>query len=171
MKFFFKYFLILLVSLLIFQISKAEQILKYANIDQVIKETKVGSNMISKINEIDKANIKKLNTYEEELKSIENEIKLKKNIISDQEFEKEVNNLKKKVADFNNEKNLMVKNFNEIKKKELQIFFDMINPIVQNYMNEQSIDILFNSNHIFMGNKNSDLTKQLIDEINKRLNN
>ena len=157
--------------MLIFQISKAEQILKYANIDQVINETKVGSNMISKINEIDKANIKKLNTYEEELKSIENEIKLKKNIISDQEFEKEVNNLKKKVADFNNEKNLMVKNFNEIKKKELQIFFDIINPIVQNYMNEQSIDILFNSNHIFMGNKNSDLTKQLIDEINKRLNN
>ena len=171
MKLFFKYFLILLVSLLFFQISKAEQILKYANIDKVIKETKVGSNMISKINEIDKANIKKLNTYEEELKSIENEIKLKKNIISDQEFEKEVNNLKKKVADFNKEKNLMVKNFNEIKKKELQIFFDIINPIVQNYMNEQSIDILFNSNHIFMGNKNSDLTKQLIDEINKKFNN
>ena len=171
MKLFFKYFFILSFSLLIFQISKAEQILKYANIDQVIKETKVGSNMISKINEIDKANIKKLNTYEEELKSLENEIKLKKNIISDQEFEKEVNNLKKKVANFNNEKNLMVKNFNEIKKKELQIFFDIINPIVQNYMNEQSIDILFNSNHIFMGNKNSDLTKQLIDEINKKFNN
>ena len=171
MKLFFKYFFILSFSLLIFQISKAEQILKYANIDKVIKETKVGSNMISKINEIDKANIKKLNTYEEELKSLENEIKLKKNIISDQEFEKEVNNLKKKVANFNNEKNLMVKNFNEIKKKELQIFFDIINPIVQNYMNEQSIDILFNSNHIFMGNKNSDLTKQLIDEINKKFNN
>ena len=122
MKLFFKYFLILLVSLLIFQISKAEQILKYVNIDQVIKETKVGSNMISKINEIDKANIKKLNIYEEELKSIENEIKLKKNIISDQEFEKEVNNLKKKVADFNKEKNLMVKNFNEIKKKNCKFF-------------------------------------------------
>ena len=171
MKLFFKYFLILLVSLLFFQISKSEQILKYANIDKVIKETKVGSNMISKINEIDKANIKKLNIYEEELKSIENEIKLKKNIISDQEFEKEVNNLKKKVADFNKEKNLMVKSFNEIKKKELQIFFDKINPIVQNYMNEHSIDILFNSNHIFMGNTNSDLTKKLIDEINNKFNN
>ncbi len=171
MKLFLKFFLILLVSSLIVQISKAEQILKYANIDQVIKETKIGNTMISKINELDQANIKKLDSYEKELKSIENEIKLKKNIISDQEFEKDVNNLKKKVADFNKEKNLMVKNFNEIKKKELKIFFDKINPIVQNYMNEQSIDILFNSNHIFMGNKNSDLTKQLIDEINSKLNN
>ena len=58
----------------------------------------------------------------------------------------------------------MVKNFNDIKKKELKIFFDMINPVVQNYMNEKSIDILFNSNHIFMGNKNSDLTNQLITD-------
>ena len=57
------------------------------------------------------------------------------------------------------------------KDTELKIFFDMINPIVQNYMNEKSIDILFNSNHIFMGNKNSDLTKQLINEINKKINN
>ena len=68
-------------------------------------------------------------------------------------------------------KNSAKPNNNVNKKKELKIFFDKINPIVQNYMNEQSIDILFNSNHIFMGNKNSDLTKQLIDEINKKFNN
>ena len=65
----------------------------------------------------------------------------------------------------------MAKNFNDIKKKELKIFFDMINPIVQNYMNEKSIDILFNSNHIYIGNKNSDLTKQLIEEINNKVSN
>ena len=169
MKLLLKYFLIILISLLFFQISKAEQILKYANIDQVIKETKIGNKMINKINKLDQANIKKLTSYEEELKSIENEIKLKKNIISEQEFEKEVNDLKKKISDFNKEKKLMVKNFNDIKKKELKKFFDMINPIVQNYMDNKSIDILFNSNHIFMGNKNSDLTKQLIKEINNKI--
>ena len=158
-------------SLSVFQISKAEQILKYANIDQIIKETKIGNKMIKKINNLDQENIKKLNSYEEELKNIENEIKLKKNIISEQELEKEVNDLKKKIANFNKEKNLMVKNFNDIKKKELKIFFDMINPVVQNYMNEKSIDILFNSKNIFMGNKNSDLTNQLIEEINNKVSN
>ena len=171
MKFFFKIIIIFLFSLSVFQISKAEQILKYANIDQIIKETKIGNKMLKKINNLDQENIKKLNSYEEELKNIENEIKLKKNIISEQEFEKEVNDLKKKIANFNKEKNLMVKNFNDIKKKELKIFFDMINPVVQNYMNEKSIDILFNTNHIFMGNKNSDLTNQLIEEINNKVSN
>ena len=65
----------------------------------------------------------------------------------------------------------MVKKLNDIKKKVLQIFFDAKNTIVQNYMNEKSIDILFNSNHIFMGNKKSDLTKKLIDEINNKIKN
>ena len=166
----FKTSLIILIFFSIIQISKAEQILKYANMDQVIKETKIGKKMIIKINKIDETNIKKLNSFEEELKSIENEIKLKKNIISDQEFEKEINDLKKKIANFNKEKKLMVKNFNEIKKKELQLLFDTINPIVQNYMDKNSIDIILNSNNIYIGNKKSDLTKQLIEEINNNVN-
>ena len=167
----FKTSLIILIFFSIIQISKAEQILKYANMDQVIKETNIGNKMIKKINEIDQENIKKLSSYENELKNIENEIKLKKNIISEQEFEKEINDLKKKIADFNKEKNQMVKNFNNIKKKELKILFDIINPIVQNYMDKNSIDIILNSNNIYIGNKKSDLTNQLIEEINNSVNN
>ena len=165
----FKLSLTILISLSIFQTTHAEQILKYANMDQVIKETNIGNKMIKKINEIDQENIKKLSSYENELKNIENEIKLKKNIISEQEFEKEINDLKKKIADFNKEKNLMVKNFNNIKKKELKILFDKINPIVQNYMDKNSIDIIFNSKNIYIGNKKSDLTKVLIEEINNNV--
>ena len=171
MKFIFKFFLITLIFLFISQGSKAEQILKYANIDKIIKETKIGINMLNKINELDKENIKKLNSFEQELKSKENEIKSKKNLISDQEFEKEINNFKKKLSDFQKEKKIMVTNLKEIKNKELKVFFEKINPIVQNYMNEKSIDILFNSNNIYMGNKNSDLTNELIEEINKKLSN
>ena len=46
----------------------------------------------------------------------------------------------------------------------------MINPVVQNYKNENQL-IYFNTNHIFMGNKNSDLTNQLIEEINNKVSN
>ena len=96
MNLLYKLLLITLVSLSIFETTKAEQIIKYINMDQVIKETKIGKKMITKISEIDQENIKKLSSYEKDLKSIENEIKLKKNIISEQEIEKEVSDLKKK---------------------------------------------------------------------------
>ena len=63
----------------------------------------------------------------------------------------------------------MVKKLNDFKKDELKNFFDKINPIIQNYLDQNSIDMLLNSKNIFMGNKNSDLTNQIIDEINKKL--
>ena len=169
MNFFYKNILIIFIFILINQHSNAENNFKFVNIDLIIKETKIGNEMLSKIDKIDKTNIKKLNSFEVELKKIENDIKLKKNVLSDLQFEKEVNDLKVKIAEYNKEKNLMVKKLNEIKKKELQIFFEKINPIIQNYMNKNSIEMLFNSKNIFMGNKNSDLTEKLIDEINSKI--
>ncbi len=169
MKFFFKNILFFFIFIFLIQSSYAEQKFKFVNIDLIIKETKIGSQMLDKINQLDQSNIQKLNSFEKELKKIEKDIKLKKNILSDLQFENEVNDLKVKISDYNKKKDLMVKKLKEIKKKELQIFFEKINPIVQDYMTINSIEMLFNSKNIFMGNKNSDLTKQLIDEINNKI--
>ena len=169
MNFFLKNILTFCIFILLIQPSYSEQKLKFVNIDLIIKETKIGSQMLDKINKLDQTNINRLNSFEAELKKLEKDIKLKKNILSDLQFEKEVNDLKIKIADYNKKKDLMVRKLNETKKKELQVFFEKINPIVQNYMNINSIEMLFNSKNIFMGNKNSDLTKQLIDEINNKI--
>ena len=63
----------------------------------------------------------------------------------------------------------MVINFNKIKQSELNNLFEKINPIIQNYMNENSIGILLNSKNIFMGRKEIDLTQQLIKEIDNKI--
>ena len=54
--------------------------------------------------------------------------------------------------------------------KELDSLFKKINPIIQNYMNKNSIEVLLDRKNIFIGSINSDLTKILIDEINKATN-
>ena len=137
--------------------------------DQIVKETNIGNQMLIKIDKLDKQNVEKLNSFETQLKNDENQLKLKKNIISDEEFEKELALIKAKLDKFTKEKNLMVRKLNDFKKDELKKFFDKINPIIKNYLDQNSIDMLLNSKNIFMGNKNSDLTKQIIDEINKKL--
>ena len=164
-----KFLIFIFIFLLISTFVNAEQKLKYANIELIIQETNVGKAMLKRINQIDQANFDKLKSFEEELKNLENEIKIKKNIISEQELEREVSKLKAKIADFNEEKNSMVKNLKKVKNKELKIFFDKINPIVKNYMNDNSIEILFNSKDVFIGSKKSDLTEKLIKEINNKI--
>ena len=71
-----------------------------------------------------------------------------------------------KISNFNNQKKIMINNLADIKKKELNLFFKNINPVVQKYMSENSIDIIINNKNIFMGNKNSDITNDLIEKIN-----
>ena len=60
----------------------------------------------------------------------------------------------------------MVEELTNIKNKELNLFFENIKPVVQNYMNENSIDMIVNSKNIFMGNNKSDITNDLIEKIN-----
>ncbi len=148
--------------------SYAEQIIKFVNIDKIINETNIGKKLLNKINKLDQINIDKLKSFEKEIQNRQNEINQKKNIIAQQELEKEVVGLKKKISDFNNQKNNMVKELNEIKNQELSQFFENIKPIIQNYMNDNSIDMIINSKNIFIGNKNSDLTNALINEINNK---
>ena len=60
----------------------------------------------------------------------------------------------------------MVEELSNTKNKELNLFFENIKPIIQNYMNDNSIDMIINSKNIFMGDKNSDITTDLIEKIN-----
>lgn len=161
-----KILIILLLFFFNFQYVLADNNFKFADIDKIIQETTIGKKTINKINEIEKSNIKKLKGFEKELKNLEDSINVKKNIISKEEYNKEIRALKYKLSDFNDKKNEMVKQFTTTKNNELQLLFKTINPIIQDYMEKNSIEILFNSKNIFMGNKDLDLTEILINEIN-----
>ena len=149
----------------------ASQNVKFADIDIIVQNSKIGKKTLNKIEKANKSNIEKLNNFQKQLKDRENEIKIKKNIISEEEFQKEVENLKIKFSDFKKKKDLIVKDFSDLKNNELKALFGKINPIIENYMKENSIDILINSKNIFIGSVKSDLTQALIDEIDRKFQN
>ena len=168
----FKKFIFIVCFLSIGNISAyANQNVKFADIDTIVQNSKIGKETLSKIENANKFNIEKLSNFQKQLKDKENEIKIKKNIISEEEFKKEVETLKSQLTDFNNKKDLMVKDFSDFKNSEIKALFAKINPIIQNYMNENSIEILINSKNIFIGSIKSDLTQVLIKEINSKIKN
>ena len=168
----FKKFIFIICFLSLSNISAyASQNVKFADIDIIVQNSKIGKETLSKIENANKSNIEKLSNFQKQLKDRENEIKIKKNIISEEEFKKEVENLKNQLAEFNKKKDLMVKEFSDLKNDELAALFAKINPIIQNYMRENSIEILMNSKNIFIGNIKADLTQLLINEINSKVEN
>ena len=158
-----------ILFLFLFLPLQADDKFKFANMDTIIKKTEYGIKMLNKIDQLDKENVSKLKAYEDDLKKLEKQINLKKNVVSEIELDKEIKELKLKINSYKQEKDLMVKKLNQIKNNELKIFFNKVNPIIQNYMNKNSIQILFNSKNVIMGNKNADLTDVLIQEINSKI--
>ena len=162
------YFLILFF-IFFFTNSYANNKVVFVDIDFLINNSTIGKKIIKKLENEDKKNIEILKKRETSLKNVEQEIKKKKNIISNEEFQKEINLLKTKISQFNSEKNLMVKNFKNLKNNELNNVLNEFNKIIQNYMTENSIDIVFDKKNIYIGKGSIDITLIILENIEKQL--
>ena len=169
--FFFKNFFIIAFIILSFsKILHANEKIFFLDMEYVVKNTNIGKSALIKIKNINKKNIEELKKKETELKKIEENIKKKQNILSKEELDKEIKNLRDQVNLFRIEKDNMVKDINETKNKELKKLYEEINPIIQSYMNENNINILLDVKHIVAGKTNSNITDDIINEINKQKN-
>ena len=73
----------------------AEKIV-YLNIEKIMKSSKAGISIIKKINKTNEENLKKFKKIEENLKNDEQDLIAKRNILSEEEFKKKFDLLKKK---------------------------------------------------------------------------
>ena len=58
-----------------------------------------------------------------------------------------------------------------LKEKKLDNFLKKVQPIIQEYMKENKIDIVLEKKQIFIGNNNIDISNDIIKLINKKVNN
>lgn len=142
----------------------------FVDVDYVLKNSNVGKEALKKINNLDKKNIDTLKKKNSELQKLEIELKNKKNIITEDAFQLELKNLKEKVNDYKKEKKTMVSNLNKFKNEEISKVFEQISPIISQYMEKNSIKIVFDSKNIFMGASSSDITNTILEEINNQIN-
>ena len=142
----------------------------FIDIDFILKNSNFGKSILNEIENLNKKNIDELKNKEKELKKKEEEIKSKKKILSEEEFKKEVDLLKEKIKKYRIYKDELVKNFKQNKNEKLNLFFKEVNPIIQKFMDKNSIDILLDRKNVFIGKKNSDITNQIIEELNKNSN-
>ena len=163
-----KFLLIFFIFLISTNLSNSKET-AFVDIDYIVANSNIGKKVLENINKLDKKNVENLRKKNKSLQELEINIKNKKNVVSEDVFNKEVVSFQKKVQEFKVEKNKIVKNFNNFKRKELENVFKKISPIINDYMEENSISVLLDSKNIFMGSKKSNLTEDILDKINKEL--
>jgi len=162
---------LILITVLFFSfnltITSANENIRYINVDEILNNSDLGKIIIDKLKKQNDINLDKIKTKENEIKKENEELTKLKNIITEEEFSKKLIILKKKIDDFNILKKELSDELNEFKKKEIKLFFEKINPIIEKYMEQNSIALILDKKNIFVARSDYDMTKELLDLINK----
>ena len=143
------------------------QTIVFIDIDKIIQKSKSGTIVLNNLKKFQNQNNKKLQIKKEKLINDENEIKKLKNVLSEEDLNKKITVLKKNINEFNNEKLRLNEAFLN-KKNELFIeYMKKINPMIEKYMDENSITLVLEKKNIFIANSKNDITDDIIKIIDQ----
>ena len=165
-KIFFISFLIYFFNILPLQ---SDDKVTFLNLDAVLSNSKIGKTIVQQLNELNENNSKNFKIEREKIKKKEEDLIAKQNILSKEEFNSKLSDLKQEIDIFNKEKNIKIIDYEKLKKKELDKFIKRITPLIENYTIDNSISLVVNQKNIFIGNKKYDITRDIIDLVDNNL--
>ena len=168
-----KFLIIIFFYLIIIVPSSAssQEKVVFLDINLVLSKSNKGKLILKKLDEKNKANLSQLKLKEDILKNLEIDLEKKKNILSENELEDQINDLKNKIINFKKEKKILTDEFNKFKNKEIAALMQLINPIISDYVEKNSINLVIDKNNILIGKKSYDITQDILELVNKKLNN
>ena len=156
-----------LISIPVFSSEK----IAYLDVEKIMQDSVAGKSIIAQIKK--KRELVISNFKKKEKQIIEKEKKLisQKNILSKEEFEKKLISLRNDISTFQKER---TKSANEIAAKRVKASTKLISkltPILEDYSKKNSIKIIVQKKHIVMGRTEDDITKDILDIMNKTVKN
>jgi Skp family chaperone for outer membrane proteins len=164
-----KFFFVLFFLILTTNILKAENRVSYLDIDFIITNTLAGKKLLASLKKEEELKVNKFKLNDENFKNKEIKILAKKNLISDQEINKELELLQIEFQKYRKEKIKEANGLKDKRNKNIMNFLNLINPIIEKYMNDNSIHILLDKKNVFIANKDYDITNNLIELINNQI--
>jgi len=150
-----------------FNLLKANELISYVDMDLLMNSSEPGKSITSQLTAIHKKTTTELKKIEEELKKEESDLIKQKNVISNEEFEKKLSLLRNKASDYQKQR----KKFNDsINKKRLDAtseLISLIQPILAEYANNNSISIIFQKKNIIIGKTELDITEDILKILNE----
>ena len=163
------FFFIVVILLLSINNLKAEDKVAYLDIDYILTNTLAGKSLLKSLKQNEEIKISKFKSSDENFKNDEMKILAKKNLISNEELKNELKQLQIKFQDYRKKKNEELEILKKKRNTNIINFINLINPIIEKYMADNSIYILMDKKNIFIANNNYDITKKLIELIDNQI--
>ena len=164
-----KFLIIFFCFFLNIHASSADQKIVYLNLDAIVQNSVPGKLILEQLDTRKNKNIENFKLREKRLRDKEIDIIKKKNIILKEEFENQVSLLRNEMNIYNEEKEKIFLEFEKNKNKKLNVFLEKITPIIENFVKDNSINIVLNEKNLFIASKKFDITDEIIELVNKTI--
>ena len=165
----YKSLIILILIIFLNENVAAQEKIKYINLDLIIKNTNAGKLILENLEIKKNENIKSFKIKEDKIIKDEQDLVAKKNILSQEEFNSKLAKLKKNLKVYKDEKQNKINEFEKNKKQLINNFFKQITPLIEDYVKNNSIDLVVSKNNVFMASKKLDITNDIIQIIDEKI--
>lgn len=140
----------------------------YIDINLILNNSEIGKSLNIYLQEINKKNIDILKKLENDLKDKEENLISQKNILEKNEFEKKLNILSTEIKEYRSEKKNLQDKLNNIKIENTQKILKLLNPIITDFVEKNSISFVLPKKNIIVGQKKLDITDRIIILLNEQ---
>ncbi len=164
----FKIILVTLVLFITFQIKLYAEI-RYVDFKYVLNESKAGKEAQVYLKKKLDNGIKDLKAKEKSIQEEEKKIIQQKKVISAEEYKKQVKALREKVSSLQTQRTKLLDSVAKQRTKARSELLKTLNPIIKNYMKENTIRLVLEKKSILLADENLNITKEITDLLNQKL--
>ena len=154
--FFFKY-----------NLAFSEEKIAFIDLNYIINNSVSGQSINKHIKDIRNKKVKDFEEIERKIKIDENELISQKNIIDEDVYNSKVNEIRKRINNYKTDRQSFNKSIEEKKIKYTNKLLEKLNPIISDYVEQNSIKIVLPKKMIIIGKKNLDITIPILKILEK----
>ena len=163
--------LLILIFLIFFsKISLShEKSIVYIDLNKIMHNSLAGKSINSQLELNHKKNISKFKIIEEQLKKDESEIISQKNVLTKEEFEKKIIDLRDKANKFRKERNSNIDNLNNQRLEATSKMITLVRPILSEFSDKNSISLIIDKKNIIIGKTLLDITDDILKIVDEKI--
>ena len=141
----------------------------YLDLNIIMENSNAGKSINSQLEANHKRNIANFQKLEEVLKNEEAKIISQKTVISKEDFEKKIMNLRDKANKYRKERNDSINNLNNQRLDATQKMIKLIRPILSEYSDNNSISLIIQKRNIIIGKTSLDITNDILKIVDEKI--
>ncbi len=149
--------------------AKAETIVAFIDMQYIMENSLAGKSLKKQLEDIHKKNLTDFKNKEDSLKKREKEAIDKKNVLSEEEFQKEITQLRTDVKNYNAERNDRINSLTKKRLESMEKIVKNLSPIIADFSKENNIAIVMDKKNIIVGKTELNITKKILTLLDNKI--